>query len=270
MKIRKSPPIELFFASKGLQIHYMGRTEGSPAWADSSGNDFYHRLYYLIDGEARVGWDRREMTLKPGHVYLFPAGRRYELHCDSRFDKIYFSFTLDLGPGLDPLQGMEPPRALTFAEAGFDGALLQSFFQPKWRDAFALNASLWRALSLWVRPGMLAAWLEKRRKADRYAPILAALQNEAPAKLSVAGLAKRLNRSASALSRSFKKDMGCPLKVFIERETLRQAKERLLFTSKRIREISTELGFEYESYFSRFFRKYTQMSPEQFRGRSGV
>jgi len=270
VKIRKSPPVELFFASKGLQIHYMGRTEGSPAWEDSSGNDFYHRLYFFIEGHARVGWDKKEIVLKPRHAYLFPAGRRYEFHCDSTFDKIYFSFTLDLGPGLDPLHGLEPPPALSFDEAGFDTGLLQSFFQPRWKDAFALNAALWKSLSQWVRPGMLAAWLEKRRKVDRYAPILAALQNEAPARLTVAALAKRLNRSPSALSRSFKADMGCPLKVYIERETVRQAKERLLFTAKRIREISTELGFEYESYFSRFFRKYTQMSPEEFRGRSGV
>jgi len=67
------------------------------------------------------------------------------------------------------------------------------------------------------------------------------------------------------LSRNFRKDTGKTLKEFLHLHFARRAQDELLLTSKKVREISHDLGFSDEYYFSRFFKKEVDLSPQQYR-----
>lgn len=87
---------------------------------------------------------------------------------------------------------------------------------------------------------------------------------------SVAFYAEQYSMSVSAFSKKVKKHYGkVPSKLIQERLTL-EAKKLLHLTYKSIKEISAELGFEDEFYFSRYFKKEVGVSPKTFRENVGI
>ncbi|MGS0972427.1 MAG: helix-turn-helix domain-containing protein [Candidatus Izemoplasmataceae bacterium] len=84
-------------------------------------------------------------------------------------------------------------------------------------------------------------------------------------KISVSIIADELNMSSGYLSYCFKKDTGEALSTFINKQKINEAKEQLQFTDKKLSEISNELSFTNQSYFQNVFRKYTGMTPLEYR-----
>lgn len=87
---------------------------------------------------------------------------------------------------------------------------------------------------------------------------------------SVSFYAEQYGLSVNAFSKKVKKYYGkAPSKLIQERLTL-EAKKLLHLTYKSIKEISKELGFEDEFYFSRYFKKEVGVSPKTFREKVGI
>ena len=78
-------------------------------------------------------------------------------------------------------------------------------------------------------------------------------------------LAKQMGYSTPHLINKFKAYYGITPKAFISQVRTLKAKELLLSTDKLSREIAYLLGFSDELYFIRFFKKYTGLTPKQFR-----
>ncbi|PCI93795.1 MAG: hypothetical protein COB15_15625 [Flavobacteriales bacterium] len=57
---------------------------------------------------------------------------------------------------------------------------------------------------------------------------------------------------------------------FVNDRIVLESKRILRFSSKSIKEVSFELGFEDPSYFSRFFKKHTKLTPVEYRNESSV
>ena len=51
----------------------------------------------------------------------------------------------------------------------------------------------------------------------------------------------------------------------LNQQLVLEAKRNLLATTSQIKEIAFQLGYEDPSYFSRFFKKHTGHTPEDFR-----
>lgn len=84
-------------------------------------------------------------------------------------------------------------------------------------------------------------------------------------KLTLENLALMNKLSASHFSLLFRKETGmAPLDYFIHLK-LQQACLLLLTTESKIVNIAKNLGYEDSYYFSRLFKKYMKMSPQQYR-----
>lgn len=83
--------------------------------------------------------------------------------------------------------------------------------------------------------------------------------------LSVERIAKELNISRSYLSTKFKQDTQISLNQYIMDQRIHKAKELLKNTDQSISDISSFLCFSSQAYFQNIFKKYTGMTPKQYR-----
>lgn len=74
-----------------------------------------------------------------------------------------------------------------------------------------------------------------------------------------------LHISPNHLNKIIKKETGRTASEIITATCILEAKALLLQTSLDVGEIATELGFEDISYFSRFFKKQTEITPSEYR-----
>ncbi len=80
--------------------------------------------------------------------------------------------------------------------------------------------------------------------------------------------AKQLNISAPYLNRLIKEFYDKNASDFINDRNILEAKRFLKFSPKSIKEIAFDLGFDDPSYFSRFFKKKTELTPLQYRNQN--
>ena len=80
---------------------------------------------------------------------------------------------------------------------------------------------------------------------------------------------KLLHISAKALNKASKFHFNKTLTSLIAERLIIEAKRELYLTSRPVRQIAFELGYEDEFYFSRFFKKNVGVSPQLFRDTVG-
>jgi AraC family transcriptional activator of pobA len=82
----------------------------------------------------------------------------------------------------------------------------------------------------------------------------------------VADFARQLSISARKLSDLCKRCSGKGAKDIINGQLIAEAKRSLQFSSKQVKEIAFHLNFSTPDQFSHFFKKNTQISPNDYRG----
>ena len=88
-------------------------------------------------------------------------------------------------------------------------------------------------------------------------------------KHSASEYADILNISAKALAKITKAYFNKTLTDMISERIIIEAKRELYLTTKTVKEIAYELGYDDEHYFSRFFKNNADVSPQFFRGTVG-
>ena len=83
--------------------------------------------------------------------------------------------------------------------------------------------------------------------------------------ITVEELAKFLYRGRSRLSTDFKKETGENLSDFILKQKIEEAKKLLRYSDKTLAAISFYLGFSSQSHFTRTFKKFTDLTPNDYR-----
>lgn len=74
-----------------------------------------------------------------------------------------------------------------------------------------------------------------------------------------------LNLTAYQLNSITKKTLGKTCSEVINDHIILEAKRLLIATSNQVNQIADQLGYEDPSYFIRFFKKHTGISPDAFR-----
>ena len=91
------------------------------------------------------------------------------------------------------------------------------------------------------------------------------IQHHLSEAITAEDIAKSLFLSRPYLSRKFKEETGENLTDFILKEKTEEAKRLLRYSDKSATAIGVYLGFSSQGHFSRVFRKYTGLSPREYR-----
>ncbi|HTI12226.1 MAG TPA: helix-turn-helix transcriptional regulator [Puia sp.] len=94
---------------------------------------------------------------------------------------------------------------------------------------------------------------------------LAKIEESYTALHDVTAYAGLLNISAGHLSEVVKRQSGKPAITHIHERLILEAKRLLFHTEHPIKEITFELGFKDTSYFNRFFKRLTKLTPIEYR-----
>ncbi len=84
-------------------------------------------------------------------------------------------------------------------------------------------------------------------------------------KLTVGELARAMNINPEYLSQLFSRETGLPLSEYISREKARAAAHMLIFSGRSNDDIAASLSFSSQSHLGKVFKKWTGMTPGQYR-----
>jgi AraC family transcriptional regulator, transcriptional activator of pobA len=84
----------------------------------------------------------------------------------------------------------------------------------------------------------------------------------------VSTYAGMLNLSVFQLNKITRETVDKPASELINEQIILEAKRYLLATSYQVKDIADQLGYEDISYFIRFYKKHTGITPEAFRKNS--
>ncbi|MGL5676331.1 MAG: helix-turn-helix domain-containing protein [Cellulosilyticaceae bacterium] len=83
--------------------------------------------------------------------------------------------------------------------------------------------------------------------------------------VSLKDIADTVGLSETYFSTLFKKEIGCNVSEFIQKNRIKEAKSLLRYSEYSLIEISQYLGFCSQSHFAQTFRKYEKVTPGQYR-----
>lgn len=221
----------------------------------------FTRLFVMRSGEARVTMDDELYVLKPGRMYLLPAGRA--------FVSTYLAGTVIKGFHLHLCDGVGFPLAEHFSGLAVldNPPLFESIVTAAESGDEALTqATVFPALLCFCRPFFPLL----RRRANPAAllrRVLEAIDGTPPGELRIGDLAEELHVTRAALSKSFQRQFGVSLKRRVVDFAIEKAKGLLLETDLTVKEISGRLGYAEASYFHVFFRKRLGVTPVEYRER---
>lgn len=83
--------------------------------------------------------------------------------------------------------------------------------------------------------------------------------------ITLAYVADEVHLNPAYFSTLFKKEIGMSFKEYLNHVRIEESKRLLSNSNFSIIDIAIAVGFEDQSYFSKVFKKYTGMTPKQFR-----
>lgn len=111
--------------------------------------------------------------------------------------------------------------------------------------------------------------LAKNRNAARVQPLVDAIEEHYRKQYTASDYSHLLGIPSKSLARLTKKYLDKTLTELISERIMIEAKRELYLTSKPVKMIAYTLGFKDEYYFSRFFKKRAEISPQIYRDTVG-
>lgn len=220
---------------------------------------------YLTGGEILVEVESRPYLCSSGHLLLIPDKHPFAILHYS--DAVGFT-------------GMISPHLLARSDGSALSLLIAPHQQAFWFDEAGFFGELFNMLQLSFERGD-TSFIEKGIDIlfSRIRPLgNSALHSQVQAFLelvfspgaidgSLRFYAERLGISTNYLSRLIKQSTGRSPGAWIDIARIGRAKELLSGSQDSVIDIAAAVGLEDQSYFSRFFRRHTGMTPSEYRQR---
>ncbi|QUI24689.1 AraC family transcriptional regulator [Vallitalea pronyensis] len=263
MHVQKMKSSVLYSQYVSVKIVEQGIVHGDTRWCYKGVTSPFHRLYHVIDGELTVRENGQRYGLKKGNYYLMRRNATMDYYAKDKFILHYLHIQYPLIGGFDMLQSID---SITHFKLLDDQKIrFNRLFRKCNVAGFAAGVSLLYELlgQLIDQNGLYEHALFFSQ--NHYITLLEKIERETNVGLTVDDMAKMCEQSTSDFSRKFKKTVGMSPKAYLHHIILEKSKVLLASTTLSMKEIAFGLGFNDNLYFSRFFKKYCDMSPMAYR-----
>ncbi|UKS28382.1 AraC family transcriptional regulator [Paenibacillus sp. HWE-109] len=233
----------------------------------------HYMMTYIRKGSAKLKVEDKVYNLHPGTVIFIPPHLKHDQYKDSdeETEFLWWHFTYTIQHVVDVLSFLQIPYMYSLKnhkrfEEVFDELMLSMS-----RKGHLPNIILQKAKSLELLYLLLDNALGSVKTATESQPshsflaILLKIVNQPEATLSLAGLAAELHMNPTYVSNHFKAIFG-KSPILLHREIkIAKAKSLLEIREMNVTEISELLGFNDIQTFTRLFKKYTGISPRQYK-----
>ena len=225
-----------------------------------------NRFYFCIEDCGEISWCLKDgksatLALPKGSLTFIPPN----LNLTYNFKQgtmTAFHFNLAIFPGLDIFE-KEDSCYQSLDELSICNKIYQALKgEDNLQNAMYVNSLLLQSASNFCDD--LDGMQQQIKLRKKYAELLDLIDKHLDAQLGVGELADLLSLSRDQLSKRFRRDIGIPLKHYLNKRIVNKA-SHLLSTGMNVRETAIELCFSSEFYFSRFFSTQTGLSPSDFR-----
>lgn len=219
------------------------------------------RMYYIISGTAKIWSDTQQVTMEAGNLYFIPFESAFSCDCDTQLEKLYFHVNIPFLGKHDLFEDLN--RIICISQPNIE-EMLRLYKNKSIGSLVKLKLLLYRDISHIIDiTGCYNANIPTLHPLTREA--LSFIENSASSKLKVSDVASYLAVSKSKLSTTFLSDTGVSVGKYISNELIIKIKRCLINTNLSISEISDKFDFCDTSYFIRFFKNKTGISPSKFR-----
>lgn len=243
-----------------LQLLGSGRSLVSPAWTDTAKNTDFTRLYYVTAGEAVITTSCATYRLTPGNWYLLPAGYSFDYCCPHQMDHIYFHLKLCTANGFDLLRSCREPLSLP---APPQALFLDAVQQPDLLFGLLLRQALYSVLTEILTAHSIV--ITRTCFSTCVEQALVYINHHLRADLTIDQIAEEVFVSRSTLTKHFRKELGTSVNAYLHDALLSKGQELLVNSNLSIRQISEQLGYSDQFYFSRRFREKYGLPPQKYR-----
>ena len=245
-----------------MEIIESGYTILDERWNRENECNPFSRLYFVKRGNGYLREGEKEIMLSGGYVYLIPADCEFSYGC-SELEKIYFHISLTTAEKYELFSGLKKVYSLPFSNTEFE-ELFKCYFSEDYMDFLKLKAILYNVAAALSKeygfsPKPIKKYSETVEKTMRF------IQENVRINLSVKDVSKELFISESKIRKAFSEETGRTIGSYIDDLVFAQAKKRLVRERTPIKEISRELGFCDQFYFSRSFKKRLGKTPSDYR-----
>lgn len=273
---------DLILLNIGVAVHYAD-------WNYKNVSSPFVRIYLVQEGRAWLHLPEKIQELTPGHLYIIPPFTLHSYECDNHFllcymhiyetqsssDRIFedFIFSTEVqASSLDiqlikRLYEINPGRELKrYDPSDYDNSstlfrTILSHSQVPVSSNFATTGILYLLCSRFLTEAMhkFETTDNRIRKALRY------IRQHIDQPIGVDELSSFCCLSKDHFIRLFKKEMHLTPVRYINQKKIEKAQLKIITGNLSVKDIAYSLSLDNISYFNRLFKKYTGISPTQYR-----
>ncbi len=233
------------------------------------------QLLYIRRGWAEVEIEGEHTRIEQAAIQVVPPLCVHGFRFSERVEGYVLTLASPLLRQLETeLDGQQDAlRSAALHLAGADRCYLNTLFEAI--DSEYRNAAPARELLLQSLVGVLAVWVARQmlvrreQRPSRGQELLARftrlVEQDFRQQRSVEAYAMQLDISPAYLNTLARRFAGHTALGLLHQRLLLEAKRELIYTAMTISQISDQLGFSEPAYFSRFFKRMTGRSPNDFR-----
>lgn len=260
MIINENPTFTVNTNKLNMDIWEMAYAKIDKDWKSQPTKSSFTRIYMMLDGEAVIKSSKKKLHMKPGNVYIIPAGMSFSYYCDVFAEKIYMHISVLLPNNYDIFNDFHDFIVIEkqYNEIQAINTLINS---GTVLGALKIKTYIYQIIS-----ECLAGYnRELHSYSDTVSSAVAYIEENLHSGLSVDTIADAVFVSVSKLQKSFKKELGVSIGKYMNDRLMFAAEKAVRAGNLSIKEISDMFGFCDRFYFSRIFKKKYGISPLKYR-----
>ena len=249
----------------------------------------FARLYLVVEGRAQISLPSGIYNLTPGHLYYIPAFTTHSYICDSLFSHYYIHIYENNLEAESMLNNWDFPVEADATEYDIELLKRLTYINPFLKlpmsnpEIYDNHKTLVSNIDMNVRRpfhvkmesrGILFILLSRFLKMatpkvetrdDRIRTIISHIRSNLYENQDIDQLAKLACMSKDHFIRIFKKETGDTPNAYITKKKMEAAELLLITSDEPIKNVAIKLGYDDCSYFNKTFKKYSGITPQQYR-----